>query len=113
MEVFTAKVYQVEKAPKAPKRITLKGNKQVKPESAQHVIEFPGGAIEVSRTSDGNYWAHIIVHRGQVIPDAEGLVRAQGEVLDGRIDTTTGVHDLPNADTLTQIAVLIRPHFNT
>lgn len=51
----------------APEKITLLGSKQ-KPEPAQHIIEFPGGAIEVSRCSDGvHYWAHIHINLTEVI----------------------------------------------
>lgn len=46
---------------KAPARRVLKGDKR-KPESAEHIIEFPGGAIQVARLEDGTYWAHIIVN---------------------------------------------------
>ncbi|MHB1265894.1 MAG: hypothetical protein ACYC1S_16015, partial [Gemmatimonadaceae bacterium] len=60
---FTAKNWPITSA---PKRIELLGDRMKRPEPAQHIIEFPGGAVEVSRTSDGSYWAHIIVHRGQV-----------------------------------------------
>ena len=104
-DAFTAKVYQVGKA---PKRITLLGDKK-RPESAQHIIEFPGGAIEVSRTSDGNYWAHIIVNRGDVIDDAEGRVSARGVVINSRVDRNRSrIDDIPNQNTVCQIAVLIK-----
>jgi len=106
-EAFTAKVYQVGKA---PKRITLLGDKK-RPESAQHIIEFPGGAIEVSRTSDGNYWAHIIVNRGDVIDDAEGRVSARGVVISSRVDDglhIRGINDEHRMEETRQIAVLIK-----
>ena len=48
----TAKAYGVGWA---PKRIDLFGDVEKKPESAQHVITFPGGAIELSRTSNNEY----------------------------------------------------------
>jgi hypothetical protein len=107
MSAFTAKVYQ---AGKAPKRISLLGDK-ARPESAQHVIEFPGGAIELTRTTDGNYWAHIIVNRGDVVDDAEGRVSALGEIVGSRIGRShpDGVEDIDRSDSIEQIAVLIRP----
>jgi len=64
--VFTCKSYQIEKA---PQRITLRGDKTKKPEPAQHIIEFPGGAIDLSRLDDGSYWAHIILNRAQAVDD--------------------------------------------
>lgn len=93
---------------KAPKQMRLFGDKTKKPESAQHIIEFPGGAIEVSRTSDDEYWAHIIVNRGFGDGDSDGLTSAQGEIVASRIDSAAGVLDVPNAETMTQIAVRIR-----
>ena len=93
---------------RAPKRIELLGDKTVRPEPAQHIIEFPGGAIELSRTTDGDYWAHIIVNRGWADSDQEGLHAARGEVLDARVDSSAGVCSVPNHETMTQVAVLIR-----
>jgi hypothetical protein len=58
----------------APRLIELLGDKTRRPEPATHIIEFPGGAVELSRTSDGNYWAHIIVNRDFALPgDIEGM----------------------------------------
>lgn len=109
MSAFTAKVFQVGKG---PKRIELIGDKTKKPESAQHIIEFPGGAIEVSRTTDGNYWAHIIINRGTVIDDADGRVSALGEVIGSRVgrDGDPSIPDLERQEDIEQIAVLIKPH---
>jgi hypothetical protein len=106
MSAFTAKVFQ---AGKAPKRIALLGDKK-RPESAQHVIEFPGGAIELTRTTDGDYWAHIIVNRGDVVDDADGRVSALGQVIDGRIGRgfPNGVGGIDGCEDIEQIAVLIR-----
>lgn len=102
---FTVKSYQIDKA---PKKITLLGNRS-KPESAQHIIEFPGGAIELSRTTDGNYWAHIIVNRVKVVDDTKGLYSAYGEIIDSRIDCEDGIMEVPGFPEITQIAILIRP----
>lgn len=102
---FTAQVAQLGRA---PKRILLLGDK-ARPESAQHVIEFPGGAVEVSRTTEGEYWAHILVNRGQVIEDADGYVSAQGAVVGHRIyRSESGFQELEDAAAIEQIAVLIR-----
>jgi hypothetical protein len=106
MDPFTAKNYQIGKAPKL---IQLFGDKTKKVESAQHIIEFPGGAIEVSRTTDGDYWAHIIVNREHVIDDAKGLRSKKGTVINSRIDRHEGtVFDLDRQEEIAQIAVLVR-----
>ena len=97
---------------KGPKRIVLLGDR-AKPESAEHVIEFPGGAIEVARTSDGDYWAHIIIHRDQPIEDTDGRVSAQSEVVASRIGRAhphgaDGPEAIADHGQVDQIAVLIR-----
>ena len=98
----------------APKQIKLYGNKGLKPEAATHVIEFPGGAIELSRTSAGNYWTHIIVNRDFVLPgDVEGIEAAYGEIVDSRLDYEFPIHpnvvEVPDEQHLRQIAILIKP----
>jgi len=98
----------------APRQIELFGDKTRKAEPATHIIEFPGGAIELSRTSDGNYWAHIIVNRDFALPgEIEGLEGAYGEIVGSRIDyefpTEPNIVEVPGAALLRQIAILIRP----
>jgi len=98
----------------APKRIELKGKKTIEPEPATHIIEFPGGAIELTRTSDENYWAHIIVNRDFALPgEVEGLEGAYGEIIDSRIDyefpAEPSIVGVPNASKVRQIAILISP----
>ena len=85
-----------------------------KPESATHIIEFPGGAIEVSRLDDGDYWVHVIVNRGQVLGE-DGSLResARGEVIDSRVDwASRGAAPIPEIaghGDVSQIAVRVRP----
>lgn len=102
----TAKSWTIDKA---PRRINLLGDK-ARPESAQHIIEFPGGAIEVSRLDDGSYWAHIIVNRRHHAGnDGQGLNSARGEVVDARIDhQQDGVLAVSNHEGVEQVAVLIK-----
>ena len=104
--IMTAKNYQFDKA---PKRITLLGDAK-RPEPAQHIIEFPGGAVEVSRCEDGTYWAHIIVNRREAIPDCDGLKSRIGEVVASRVDWGKGVVGLdePVEGEIEQIAVRVR-----
>jgi len=99
---------------KAPRRIELLGDKTKRPEPATHIIEFPGGAIELSRTTDGNYWAHIIVNRDFALPDEiEGMEDAYGEIVGSRIDyeypAEPNIVEVPDAHKLRQIAILIQP----
>jgi len=98
----------------APQRIQLLGDKTRRPEPATHIIEFPGGAIELSRTTDGNYWAHIIVNRDFALPDeVDGMEGAYGEIVGSRIDyeypAEPNIVEVPHARKLRQIAILIKP----
>lgn len=97
----------------APARRVLRGDKKRKPEPATHIIEFPGGAVEVSRLDDGTYWAHIVINRGQALPIWDGFKAARGTVIDSRVDwaerRVEDIPGLPDGAALTQIAVLIRP----
>jgi hypothetical protein len=94
---------------KAPKLIQLFGDKTKKLESSEHIIEFPGGAVEVARTSDGNYWAHIIINRGEVLDDCDGLCSKKGTVIGSRIDRSTGkIEELEDFEDIRQIAVLVK-----
>lgn len=98
----TAKDYIIDKA---PKKITLKGDKK-NPESAEHIIEFPGGSISVCRTSDDQYWAHISVNKGQVVDGAGTRISKGGKIEVIRIDTPDGVKEIDHKDT-DHFAVLI------
>lgn len=116
MSAFTARVWQFDKA---PRRVKLDGDKSKKMEPAQHIIEFPGGAVEVSRCDDGTYWAHIIVNNQKTIDDTEGRVSAFGELVEDRIDycdPRMGVCNVTDRDNegkttqpFDQVAVRIRP----
>jgi hypothetical protein len=101
---WTALNYQFDGA---PRRIVLKGDK-ARPEPAQHIIEFPGGAVEVSRLDDGTYWAHIIVTRRPNLAPGAGSV--MGEIVDSRIDRhRMDIGPIDGSERVEQIAVLIRP----
>jgi hypothetical protein len=102
-----------QKFDEAPARRVLKGNKR-EPEPGTHVIEFPGGAVEVSRLEDGSYWAHSILNRGRPGREwAGGFHGAIGEVVASRVDWVErrleDIPCLPDGAHLTQIAVLLRP----
>lgn len=97
----------------APAKRVLRGDKKRKAEPATHIIEFPGGSVEVSRLEDGSYWAHIIVNRKWADKSQSGLYAALGSVQSSRIDwqerRLEEIPELPDAAHLTQIAVHIRP----
>ena len=97
------------------KVIVLKGDKR-KPESAEHHIEFPGGVVSVCRLEDGSYWAHINANTGVSHPATDGFKARTARVLDGRISYDSGatewVRDLPEAQKINHIALLIAPPNN-
>lgn len=77
-------------------QITFNGDKR-NPEPSTAVIQFPGGHVEVSRCSDGTYWAHINV--------VDGV-----NIIDGRIDRaghTRAVSDIPDHAEINHIAIRV------
>jgi len=65
------------------KVIELKGNPS-NPESAEHIIKFPGGSISVCRTTNNEYWAHIEVNDAQIDETVRGSML--GEISRARLD---------------------------
>jgi hypothetical protein len=77
--------------------IKFKGLKK-NPEPSTAVIKFPGGHVEVTRCTDGTYWASVEADESKLI-------------IDGRIDTdsvTKPVHDLQGIDEINRIAIRIK-----
>lgn len=104
--IVTARASQIEDA---PARIQLLGDRR-RPEPGQHIIEFPGGAIELSRLDDGSYWAHVIVNRRWAGRHMTNFQRAYGQVVASRVGRVGGgIEDLDRLEEVEQIAVLIRP----
>ncbi len=65
--------------------VLVEGNKKVRLEPSEHMIEFPGGSISVMRTSKDEYWAHIWVNKKQVLEDIH-VFSKPGRIVEGRID---------------------------
>ena len=84
--------------------VEFKGDKR-NPEPSTGVIRFLGGHVEVSRCSDGTYWAHINVVDG-------------ANIVGGRVDRSgqkQAVSDLENSEQVNHIAIRVRntfPHFD-
>lgn len=81
------------------------------PESAQYIVEFPGGSLEVSRTSNDEYWAHIVVHKGRILEDT--MATRNGTVVDSRVEFVNNgepleVLELPDQDRIYHIAVRVK-----
>jgi hypothetical protein len=86
----------------------VRGNKSDQFEPSEHRIHFPGGFIGVTRTSNGDYWAHIAIHQ-EFDGDAE---KRPGRLLDARIDqigknsSDSDLGDL-NSPNLTHLAIRV------
>ena len=62
--------------------VKLKGNpKNPEPESFR--VQFPGGDVDVTRTTDNEYWVHIRVNRPEITIDEEA---PNGRIVDARLD---------------------------
>ena len=88
--------------------ITFNGNK-TSPEPGTAVIKFPGGHVEVTRCTNGDYWAHIEV----VSPE---------NIIASRLDYTSEawaelgtIPDVPRANEIRHVAFKVAnnvPHFD-
>lgn len=91
------------------KAINLKGDPK-SPEPECHIVTFPGGSIELSRTKDNDYWVHMAVHKGQIIKDIDNM-SAKGNVTDVRVDRIypwgTSDENIPDLDQIQHIAIRI------
>jgi hypothetical protein len=63
--------------------IVIEGDRR-NPEPGTVVVKFPGGHIEVSRCTDGSYWAHVA---RSLVENPEAGERA-GRIVASRIDHT-------------------------
>lgn len=81
--------------------IIFEGDK-ARPEPSTGVIKFPGGFVEVSRTSEGKYWAHIYQDESKPLSESRIDYSFEGyEATGGKIP------DIPHADKIKHIAVLV------
>lgn len=66
---------------KIGQRTQLLGDPSLKIEKPYTIIGFPGGDVEVSRTTEGNYWVHVAVHS-----DLDVAGQPMGKIIDARMD---------------------------
>lgn len=91
-------------------QITFKGDKR-RPEPSTGVIKFPGGHVEVSRCSDGSYWAHI--EFADPKNNAESRIDYSWD--QNEHESPVSVGDMAHADRIQHIAVRVTntvPHFD-
>lgn len=89
-------------------KVTFNGDRR-NPEPSTGVIEFPGGHVEVSRCSDGTYYAHI-----QVV-DAANVVDSRFDFQNAAEHGIRSVQEIPHGRLITHVAVRVCnqvPHFD-
>jgi len=89
-------------------QITFNGDKR-SPEPSTGVIKFPGGHVEVSRCSDGSYFAHI-----QVV-DSANVVGSRFDFQDASEHNIKAVQEIPHGNLINHIAVRVAnkvPHLD-
>ena len=99
--------------------IELYGDKAKQVEGASQIIWYPGGHIELTRTMEDEYWAHIAVNKGQVLEDLAEQDK-RGTICDSRLDYEAGqrlpyqemtgkkIPELPSHHFIEHLAVRIR-----
>ena len=76
------------------------------PEPTTAIIKFPGGFVEVSRCSDGGYWAHVCAKPSEIPEEDSGFC-----VVDSRVDYDRekwiehGIPQIPDMDRVTKLAM--------
>lgn len=70
---------------------TLLGNPAIRTEKPHTIVCFPGGDVEIARTSDGRYWVHVAT---RTLADDPG--GSPGRIVDARIDAAARYADQAN-----------------
>ncbi len=65
--------------------VILRGDKNRQPEPEYFRVVFPGGDVDVVRTTDDEYWVHIRVNRPEDCV-VEELNAVPGKLVDARLD---------------------------
>lgn len=97
-------------------RTDLHGDPKIKSEKPHTIVGFPGGDVEIARTSDGNYWVHVAIRRPHDEPN-----KAPGKIIGARIDfegrygndANQVLRDEIAAGDVTHIAFLVSPTSTT
>jgi len=64
------------------------GDKDKKLEPEHHEFKFPGGSVNIQRTSNNEYWVHLMVIE-DAMPEIEThMEQKAGKIVDSRIDLT-------------------------
>jgi hypothetical protein len=86
------------------------GDPSVKIEKPYTIVLGPGFSVEISRTTEGDYWVHVATNQGT--PDAtkakihSGRVDASDNYLD---ETNSNLRDAIQSFNVNHMAVLVKP----
>lgn len=94
--------------------VTFRGDRR-HPEPETAVIKFPGGFVEVSRTTDDQYWAHVAINTADQC-DMSGL-NQPGNIVNSRIGYDNEgyrksggeIPPIPLAEHIQHMAILVDP----
>jgi hypothetical protein len=75
--------------------VELLGNPKL-PEPVTFLLKFPGGEVEVSRTTDGDYWVHVLANQPTLSDGHRADRRALGKVVDARCFRVDG--EMPTSE---------------
>lgn len=64
--------------------VSLKGDRR-NPEPESFRVQFPGGDVDVVRTTDDEYWVHVRVNRPEHSISEDAVL---GRIVDARLDIT-------------------------
>lgn len=70
------------------------------PEPQTGIIKFPGGHVEVTRTTDNQYWAHISIGHKTWVTDSRIDYDREGWL-------EQGIPEIPRHDSIEHIAIKI------
>ncbi len=106
-----------------PVVVQVFGDKARKLEPEHHRMEFPGGAVYVDRTADGNYWVHVSIATEDDLVIGTHMGQTRGKVVGSRIDfdpaeylrrVLAGLEPIPDIDGMdgaAHLAVCIKPEW--
>ena len=82
--------------------MTFKGDIK-NPEPTLGAVKFPGGMVEVSRTSDGSYWAHLSVEDDAILEGSRVDYRYQLEP-----ENAGHIPGIPGEEYIQKLAIRVR-----
>ena len=89
------------------------GDKTKKLEPEHHEFRFPGGNVNIQRTSNNEYWVHIALNQEQVLDEVPSL-SAKGFFCDSRLDLKHeeylkhGIPEIEHIENANHVAIRVK-----